>query len=147
MRNNSPSRAMYKGLPTFRAGGVASCIDYSSVRGDYEGGGGHKSALTPTFFSHDHFSSSLADTEGVGIGILSMDPMIPWFFIYLFIFDPMIRMLKYGVYLQSASIESTVCPKGPHVSVLERGVRSLGFAVVYIAFRAHTFEMLCSYET
>ena len=63
---NSPSRATQKGLPTFRAGGVASCID-SSVRAE-EGGGSHKTALTPTFFSHDHFSSSLADTEGVGIG-------------------------------------------------------------------------------
>ena len=72
---NSPNRAMYKGLPTFRAGGVASCID-SAARAADDGGGSHKTALTPTFFSHDHFSSSLADTEGTGSGTLSVDLLL-----------------------------------------------------------------------
>ena len=65
---------MCKGLPTFRAGGIASSfIDYG-VRADQSGGGGSgghkKTALTPTFFSHDHFSSSLADTEGADVRLL-----------------------------------------------------------------------------
>lgn len=56
----SPNRAMYKGLPTFRAGGVTSRTDYFQV----DEGGGHKTALTPSYFSHNHFSSSLADAGG-----------------------------------------------------------------------------------
>lgn len=63
MQGIIPNRAMYKGLPTFRAGGVTSCIDTLRV----DDGNGHKSALTPTYFSHNHFSSSLADAEG-GLG-------------------------------------------------------------------------------
>lgn len=51
---------MYQGLPTFRAGGVTSRTDFLRV----EEGSGHKSALTPTYFSHNHFSSSLAAAKG-----------------------------------------------------------------------------------
>ncbi|CAM9858287.1 unnamed protein product, partial [Ectocarpus sp. 13 AM-2016] len=46
---------MNQKLPTFRAGGVTSRIDL--VRGD------HKSALAPSYFSHNHFSSPLAGTD------------------------------------------------------------------------------------
>lgn len=60
---NTPNPAMYKGLPTFRAGGVTSCID--DVRADE--GTNRKTALTPSYFSHDHFSSSLTNTEGMSI--------------------------------------------------------------------------------
>lgn len=62
MPNVDPNRAMYKGLPTFRAGGVTSRIDYFQV----DEGRGHKTALAPSYFSHNHFSSSLADAEGEG---------------------------------------------------------------------------------
>ncbi|CAM9382975.1 unnamed protein product [Ectocarpus sp. 6 AP-2014] len=46
---------MNQKLPTFRAGGVTSRVDL--VRGD------HKSALAPSYFSHNHFSSPLAGTD------------------------------------------------------------------------------------
>ncbi|CAM9288605.1 unnamed protein product [Ectocarpus fasciculatus] len=46
---------MNQKLPTFRAGGLTSRIDL--VRGD------HKSALAPSYFSHNHFSSPLAGTD------------------------------------------------------------------------------------
>lgn len=59
MPSTSPKRPMYKGLPTFRAGGVTCRTDYLR-----EEGTDHKSALTPTYFSHDHFSSSLAAAKG-----------------------------------------------------------------------------------
>lgn len=62
MPSTSPKRPMYKGLPTFRAGGVASRTDYLRVEDD----SGHKSALVPTYFSHNHFSSSLAAAKGGG---------------------------------------------------------------------------------
>lgn len=56
---------MYKGLPTFRAGGVMSRADY--LRPD--GGSNHKTALTPSYFSSNHFSSSLAGMDGEDIGV------------------------------------------------------------------------------
>lgn len=60
MPNASPNRAMYKGLPTFRAGGVTSRKDYFQL----DEGNGHKTALAPSYFSHNHFSSSLSDANG-----------------------------------------------------------------------------------
>lgn len=66
MPSTSPKCPMYKGLPTFRAGGVTARTDYLRA----EEGSGHKSALMPTYFSHDHFSSSLAAAKGGIIGYL-----------------------------------------------------------------------------
>lgn len=106
---NSPSRAKYKGLPTFRAGGVASCMD-SAVRAAHDGGGSHKTALTPTFFSHDHFSSSLADTEGTGIGTLSVNLSLcaHWIIVH----GPMMPTYQYDVY-ECLHVER--CWPGSHV--------------------------------
>lgn len=53
----------HKGLPTFRAGGSTARNDLATSRVD--DGINHKSALKTSFFSHDHFSSSLAKSEGV----------------------------------------------------------------------------------
>lgn len=63
---HSPGAGMNKGLPTFRAGGSTARNDLGTRRVD--DGINHKSALKTSFFSHDHFSSSLAKSEGMRSG-------------------------------------------------------------------------------
>lgn len=62
MAQSPVAGGMHKGLPTFRAGGSTSRNNLATSRD--EDGVNHKSALKPSFFSHDHFSSSVAKSEG-----------------------------------------------------------------------------------
>ncbi|CAM9565022.1 unnamed protein product, partial [Hapterophycus canaliculatus] len=48
-------------MATFRAGGATSRINSLRVADSADEGSGHKTALTPTYFSRNHFSSPLAD--------------------------------------------------------------------------------------
>lgn len=64
---------MHKELPTFRAGGVAARANASSFGADETNNSNRKTALTPSFFSNNHFSSSLADAEGLGVCYIMLD--------------------------------------------------------------------------
>lgn len=61
MAHSPGSGGMPIGLPTFRAGVSTARHDIGTRVDD---GINHKSALKPSFFSHNHFSSSLADNGG-----------------------------------------------------------------------------------